>query len=1520
MTPEDFKIKYGMTKEEYAILRKSQGVDLMATKKPAVTPAPVPDDIEYLPDYVGPAQTREITPVNAQGKLTTLDGDQLGPYDLPEPHQTAPAMLALGIGTLPAVPLGLAGIVDVTARSMKDVVMDGSSFGDAFSKNIMGEEGIAALGKLADDKIKQFLQDNPNATKEELEHFNADLHGSPEFWDEQQKYIHPLLKVNNDLSKAVMEFNGDDRTPAELSWTEDAVSILGSTIIGAPAGGIGKAANKIGLGAALKTINKGLQHNALTRGVGYLAEVATPLTLNYSAGRVAANTAVGIGLNSVMRNLQGLPVGTSEETTEYFHRKIDEQAEANPIMKLPMNAFINASAQQEQNDRYRQQNETMLVPEQPVPDGGTIARIKADMTAHDPSIQKESDDLYMAMVIFSPRQVARVVGNGLKRGVAGAPTVATTAGPSLKNQSTTPKPQLSPLTGILNENAPLTGIAQKFGSAEDVMMVDALRSAASNANVKNNFNNLYNYGMLDNMPNTVSLAQLNKQFGRLSKADRPELENYLHAIARQQDNAINAGRLNKQMADTHSVAQTYGNQQTTAANNARRAFYDAVREYEAFVKDTKFKGSTDSTEFMPARPSFSDWSKADVNDIVVRGNSRPEFVAIKNNISKYSQDIVDFLHKNHVISAEDAIRMKADRPMYFPLMERADADILGRRIRGAKATIEDVLHTLEGHSGEGVATRSTALRDVTGRGSLVNRPTTVDYALSQMGMDATRNVALNNARRDIIGTMKTFPDFNKFAVQVPFESNGRVISAMTPSQLKEFKGTKQYRPDDIEVWTNGRASVYRFGDPAIANSLKFSPAASVAVLNGTRKAFQWGTTGPGNPLFAAKNVSWDMMATALTKQDNRSFGMIDQGIRSATMGTSMEGVGRVMANAVIDPTAILQTGGSMATLAYQKFRRSLATKIADDLAFSNGITNILAPQGSFSRQVLESAAQSMIQKYEQSTAAVFQKHLSASVNVMQDAYVSAREFEQAAAGSRGIASRMYSSYTSMLDCINGASKYAFFAQNYQLLLKKHGGTIPKNELIKLIHETRSSAGDMTRVAGSKVTQNIASTTPYFMATINGTRQMLSAAAPKAVKRGINAAIGTNLSTTGSTSFWARTATGVVIPSIYSLYLVENWDGASDYWYNKIPEYERMGGILLPTIETLAEVLETGTWPKFTPDKSFMVQIPPEIMPIREAAMEGARALGLVPAFGSSYPTDGWERIRDVLDQQTNLVTMPVAGAGANAAGYRLNLHGAMSPNQNVLTPLSDPKGNTVGNEGFHRNAVIPNRLFAAIGSLYGTAGTVAATVLDAGALSLKDTGDFSKALEKMFDIGKTEATSRVARVSPFSTNILWDAERRLGMNTPESRYVYNTENKLENIFLQASVEKDLKGRGAVEAAAGLEVANRVQDKGIKQLAVIISAAINQKGPYKNATAAQTFYKSALAGVDGARHRMTEKEYMDKRNELVSKLNEVMDYKSQALQMVELGLQQKYGQQFEAVYGIPLTFDNFIDVMKKDLDR
>lgn len=1328
---------------------------------------------------------------------------------------TAPAVVDLArIGTTAAV--------DSFDRPDEQSYLD--ALKENFSSQVLPPEGLANIEKYKLQKTDEYIKTNPTATDSDVQEFQKQLADTDEYMSVVYDNMSWGLGVAQKAQWAANNIAGVNKRPDQLTPGEDMLQIVGQSAIGLPEAVV----NDIVRGTT-KVVGQKVINHSITKIGAKVLEAATPLTLPLNKTNVAINTAVGTGVDNAVR------YATNEDTLF-------------SSMEKAKNAQVATQAAEDQIP-YDPNAVT------PSPTGTTDAALGI---------------LGAAAAIFGGRPakaVGQIIATNADDAFIDSIRTATKEAPTLAEQSTRLKPTINNTTSdVFDAVQPIQDVAKKLGaSGSELSDLDAIGSAGTTVNRGVQLSNAYNFGKLENVPDTIPLKQFDQTISSLGDEDRQLLNDTVNAIQRKQDTGIQEKTVTQEVMDAQ---RSYT--EAVATGNRR-----LIRKAETDLTEKMQKRSLTLADDPSARPNMEQWSNTDVDNIIRLGKNNPAVAKIVEGLRQSSGDIANYAYKNGYISKDAHDAWIKSRPIYVPLAEADYAGMSGFE-KGKTIlsnTFNDLLNGTPRPKGSGNVGKMIA-RDVTGEGAKVNQARDVFEGIQEMYYSAVHAVTENNARRDIV---------DRLASLDPNETALRKVG-----HNSQIEG----RPH-VEFMRNGQKERWELADPALARALDYAPQSAIPILNGTRKFSQSLTTGIYAPWFAPKAFAWDNIVAPILAPKGRAIGIADTLARRLAQGTSLEGVVNTAADYIPDPTSLV---ASLAAIPYSlgmKAAHQVGQLVARDLVGNNKFLDAIAKASPQGAKLMEAVGDQMAMAFDRSVYNIYHQNINGHTYGNEAAVNNLVKVNSTLQKLSKVGGTLLKPYKAAMESIHDATRMSFFYQNYGLLDLKYKGNIPKSEINKLVRDTKGLAADLSRTSGRMRVQQVASGVPYANATVQGTRYMLKA------MHGPNAS-----------KFWTRTL-ATTLPIIGAYAFLDKWPGAAEHWNERTPAYQRVTGIPMPKLSVMAEAQRTGKMPEFSPDKLDIIPLPPEMTMIIEPVLTGLRTMGLLGGAGGAGLGGPLDQLKQVFSQVTSFMAPPAVEAVLAYNGYTTKYGG--------IQPTNDRTGGQgAGMDMMSPDSEIPNTVYNVISSFFGSAANIGVQTFNALDIAADKEKSFTDAMADAAGVAWSEVKTKTPQVSVPG---VWDAERRMSAGTPEAEYVYKNLDTLEPIIgssRQVSVERDADGTLQELANEGFATPAKISDPLLKQVSEAVYNQIKQKGTFKGLAEAYTDTRKRVEALDRMRVDSNQRRWLQMRNTLIQQQQSIRSQQAKLLQKMENTLNAQVGPAFQQQYGVPFSYSNLTKLVVKDV--
>jgi len=1063
--------------------------------------------------------------------------------------------------------------------------------------------------------------------------------------------------------------------------------------------------------------------------------------------------------------------------------------------------------------------------------------------------------------------------------------------------------------GLGDDISQVQHAAQQFGASVDQLDEVEMAAVSGSYNSRKEIENrVYNYGELDPGYTTVPLAEIDRDIASLG--DPAIIEDFntgLHAISRRQDEQLQLRsyqqNIEKELGRLSS-SKLSGN--TAEYNAARTRLAELQGEYQQILADTP-----------ASRSSMSQWSRPDVARAADEFLANPQYRQIYDKVVRYSNDLLNYAHRNGYISKQELTEMRSNRPLYYVLHERSAPSVQGLR-RRATLFGQRIKDSIKGSYPDDTApdVLSRTGRDLSVRDAgKVELPADVVSSLRRMTSDVVQQVQVNEARKGIIDVLRNLPDAEgKLLRPHVFRSGNSQTTAISREQYNKMVSDRIIDPSKyVMVNDGGKIQLWEFADQGIANLMKFQPNVTVPVMNAMRRVYQSGLTGL-NPAFAAVQMFREPSIAALTKPTDRTLGWLNTFTHRLLQGTSLEGGVLEKAVDAFDYTRYPAAMAQVPVQLWQRSAREIARRVAEDLANDRGVFGMIARM-SGGKDVIQNIANQITTTMEKTSYGLMTGRMSTSFGHMNALDTVYDDFAKVSSNSRGILRTSIDAYKAVLESMQMSTRVAFWSENLGNLSRKYGGVdkIPEREMDRLVLDTRNLGGDMSRRSKSRFVQGAASITPYGNTIIQGTRHFLAAAIPNTARRASNDILGTNFLTGRGNNFWPVAVGGVFVPVLVRMSVMSEWPEAEKWWYQDTPSWQRYTVMPIPTPEAIRTRVTTGKWPAGDPSKHwYKVPMPPEIVMLAAPFEAGMRA---TPMFSkTNVPLPGFaESMKQAVSDFASVPTPPVMGVASAYMGQRgdiMDMIQGQGPSDLRGTPLGGAQSDHVSPDNTMTKAA-----YEMIGAVGGTVAKNLADALNVGELAAKDGDTISEVLGKSL---RTFVDSSRRGLPEVGVPFLYKANERKYAYTADAEYVNKTQQGLKPIFDQLTRERDTAGRAEFVESRGGKLGNTIKDPALKQIAEIVYDTINKKGDFKTAADAYALMNAQLHGLQ--RQHMSVEKYNTARDGIIRKQQIVRGTQARILRELEQQIGGAVGKGFEQRYGKPFSYDTLVRLIDKDTVR
>lgn len=770
--------------------------------------------------------------------------------------------------------------------------------------------------------------------------------------------------------------------------------------------------------------------------------------------------------------------------------------------------------------------------------------------------------------------------------------------------------------------------------------------------------------------------------------------------------------------------------------------------------------------------------------------------------------------------------------------------------------------------------------------AVVENPADAITALEHYMFDHVRYTRFNEATRSFVNAMKGTDEWGKSIRNVKSMSLEEFRAKGWDDKLKADQGKFAYTE-------GGQIHLMEAADPEVLRALKFNPPATAAVFNIMRKMKQHGTTGTLRPEFAPTAALYEDGIAKLTRKSGRAYGLIDSTLRKALPNSTA--LARVL-DKWGDPTSQIQMLAGLFQMTRHTLMREAATKMANDLALKSGFFNLMS-QTPMGRQAITRAADAMLRSYNQSRFAVYVNEGIKQSNLMDDPIKNIRQgYDAATHLSKAVKplSVALEGYKSMLEMVHNTSKYAFFAQNYASLQRKYGGAIPKDELNRLVKETKLLSGDMTRAPGAEWLSKTASAFPYAHIAINSTYHLASAAKHSPATVG------------------ARILTGHVLPKVAAIALISQNQELSDWYWNKLPSWQRISRIPFIGPDWWIDQAQ-GNQRALTSNDIYLMPEAPEMVPISNMMVAGLRSLGLF-GDGAQKHSSFAKELGEGLESVTSVGVPPLVTALAGGARIDMGRLATMPlTGKSVFEEAYDESPHQgLNTTGMTADSDFSRSFSGAMVGLFGTAIDTILESTDTAIQAMNDGDGFTTALGKAMEFSAYQMERGLPELPgtrEAGAFLYTSGQRRRYASTDQRVRVVDVLRKFEPIERQLSADNDKRGTNKWAEGEGLDRVPEIGDPRVAAMAKHMNSTLNT-GKMKALAGARTELNMKLGLVDNSKDNMSPAEYHLRYNSILSEMDQVNAQQEDIINQLETQLHRQYG----------VDIDGAIEAIEQSLTR
>ena len=1064
----------------------------------------------------------------------------------------------VGIATLPTDVIALPGVVGSGVAGLYRSYRDDTKFLDEFRKSQQIEGAQLNTQKHLQEIMQHWKNENPSLTDDDINKGIEEYTKTKQYEDFSRQQLSGAQWLAAEAKDTVRSLLGDERPDSKRSWTESAAEIGASSLIGGPAGWVAKA-------GAVPSL-AGIVANPVARGAIRTAEAVTPLTIPYSGANVAINAAAGIGIDQAVRWAEGKPFAFGNQTPDDTSGVGALAATGAGI--AGMAAFVGA---------VRGRAHLRLQAAQQTP---TAQALEAEMRVND----RVSDPMRTgeASIIAGPESQHEPPA-------------------SLDTMSNKPKSLWRRIKNqyIDQDNVSISNIRDEHGAK----VADELEGV-----VNDNTGNVLN----DNKRNG---AELLTRPMRMVLANMPaDTRRALKTGAQMSSYKADWDEVYQQnMADIQELQLKIANAQTPQARGAHTAsLQQKMNDLQRLVNDDP-----------DARLRLPELNQGEVRRIAAafEADTSPHAMAFKRELRIWSNHMLDMQVSAGKMTQQQADNLRIRNPYYIPTIEDPlkGARGIDRVLKSISNSVKNAMTTTSKGT-SGMVMRETPIERLN---TIIPQPNAQRETRVTAQLDA-QSAILMYTERNFVDTAHTMMrnEFNAHHMwkdpttkQVPtsLQRNGNVVQNHEPGTGRTWFGVHEQMSNDwvkgqfdnprvVPTWEGGRVSFHEYGDVEIARMLRAEPVLMNGLMRAASAAAQtmkYWTTGHGNPVFALKGAAYDVMVGMVTRAPGRAFGPMS----AAAYRFLPEGVARHTAGRILDISAPifapLHSIKALADVMAAYSTRWTAEQLKNTDSAFGALASAMGPAAY--NAMLKGAIKLAHVADMSHTMELLRRGAARGSGAINDVAKIRDAFTMVRDNIPSPAKAAYQFYTDLIDSVYLGPKRMFYTENYGLLYRKHNGQIPTKEINKLIHETRTLGGDMTKMPASHTMRQLEATIPYLTQSKLGAYHLYRNMASPQTMSYVLPRVAQLMLGAGAT-FWWRT--------------YWNEESRKEFW-NK-PEHERWRYISVPS-PTLLLAWAKGEDPPYNRNLYYELPMPPDFTGLVAGAGAVMQATGAIPASATPTP-------------------------------------------------------------------------------------------------------------------------------------------------------------------------------------------------------------------------------------------------------------------------------------------------------------
>ena len=1392
---------------------------------------------------------------------------------------------SLAVGAATAIPslLALPAVVGAGVGGAYDAATSDKKFMDSFGERLLVTGGKERIQEHINNVAEGYKEQHPTMTDAELNDLLTQYKNTKQFEDFSATQLVAGANLANRIEGGVRDIVGDERTAKERTWIDDALEVIGGSIIGLPASVVRGAGNAI----AKNAVGRALLANPVSRGALYTAEALTPVTMPLNPTTFGINAGVGIGLNTGIRAATGQDTVFSGGSPDGPSGLAGAAGIAAAIGGgLLASGRIAGAASRAANDR-------------------------AQLPANYPPSPATTDAF-------------------IKGSEEGAQLVA---GPSIANQGLGVVPAVGGDKGLISGDKGLISAAyeqflrgENFFQDENAILRNVTRKTLGNdaANEVEGLSTRYGGSAgkeVSQAEADIFSGDVAAEFGKL---DMPTNNAAMRGWMMSSGEANNLKVIKKYNDEIDQIRDKVAKGTATPADGQRQA--ELMADLKRFEAD-------DPT----MRRQFIGIPRAEIQAQARYFETAPELEGVRQAIKRLNDHVLDRAVERGSMDKITRDEWRKSNPYYVPNTQDILEGATGakRAFKGAwlratgkvsdaelNQTNVNIFGSMNKQLGENANAPPGQAKKAT-----QNIPTDPLIAIKNYARNSLIEINNNYARVRIYDILT-----NEGKNDTPLARGQHVMRWEDRNGRSQFSFKELGNPENTQLQAildnkdyirqvrDGKVEFVRYGDPEITSVLRFAPdeftgiVAAGKVFADTMKSF---TTGKFAPVFAPINAIYDTSVGAIFRRNpNNAFGPLDTAV-TAVFGEAFAkattrrfdvispfiGLPYHAVRGMTDVTAAALVGPVSKLLLSDKAMRALKDGSPNALG---SLTNFERSVGSMIKAINESTTMSLINK------GIMRN------NMLNDMSQARTAFSGDALNIKGGVGKLATYYSDLLSSIHGAPRRMIYAENHMLLSKKYGGAdkIPPAEMFKLEVDTQQLSGDMTRRAGSRTIRQIEAISPFA----------------NAIRVSIHNMARSLISNNEGHLTYVYPRLFTALSGIAAThYMMNNWDENARRDFNlNTPEWMKNRFIRIPTMETIIAWFRGETVP-YSDDKTYVVPIGPDMAPFVAGVSALFRGLGVFPNDRATQPSDSMSVLGKAIFDALLPVFPPAINVplAAFSGGAVIDIGSADSRGGSILrTPIKSFVGGPQEEQRSNLSGV-SDTVHGVLAAAFGSSGAYISAALDAGInatnLQIKDGQQIERERKSYMDglvAATTTGFSMAAKRIP-DYPVLWKGYDKEYVQTPAWDAVKEQKahiNAIRGMRDNAEGPRAEAKRERSQAEGGI-VGKTLKDPVLIAIADDIRKwELGTKSPFALLKKEYTDVADARANLQ-INYTMDNKTRTEKVNELTRLMQDNMDQQRLAIIHQEGVIYEKYKSDLRGkLQGDTATFKELDRLMRADVAR